>query len=89
SSLQLTRQLAWSPEKKGQVWTAIISQKIQNQSNFLQKQSFTEKAESIQELHEGLLEFDPTNREGHAARIYFQTLFGTKFTREENNEINA
>ena len=55
----------------------------------MQKQSFTEKAESIQELHEGLLEFDPTNREGHAARVYFQTLFGTKFTREENNEINA
>lgn len=27
SSLQLTRQLAWTEERKGQVWTAIIAQK--------------------------------------------------------------
>ena len=32
SSLQLTRQLAWTEERKGQVWTAIIAQKITNQS---------------------------------------------------------
>ncbi|RBS20933.1 CRISPR-associated endonuclease cas1 [Enterococcus faecalis] len=30
SSLQLTRQLAWTEERKGQVWTAIIAQKITN-----------------------------------------------------------
>lgn len=33
--------------------------------------------------------FDPTNREGHAARIYFNTLFGNDFNREQSNDINA
>ncbi|EEP3961779.1 type II CRISPR-associated endonuclease Cas1, partial [Listeria monocytogenes] len=32
---------------------------------------------------------DPTNREGHAARIYFNQLFGNDFTREQENDINS
>ena len=28
------------------------------------------------ELYHGLERFDPSNREGHSARIYFNTLFG-------------
>ena len=30
-----------------------------------------------------------SNREGHSARIYFNTLFGNDFTRESDNDINA
>gem|GEM_PF-1976224 len=32
---------------------------------------------------------DPTNREGHAAKVYFNALFGLDFTRTEENSINA
>ena len=32
---------------------------------------------------------DKTNREGHAAKIYFNTLFGKDFSRSDNNNINA
>ena len=32
--------------------------------------------------------FDPNNREGYA-RIYFNTLFGNDFSREQDNDINA
>ena len=36
------------------------------------------------------LEFaDVTNREGHAAKVYFNALFGMDFTRSEDNAINA
>lgn len=32
---------------------------------------------------------DGTNREGHAAKVYFNALFGMDFTRTEDNYINA
>lgn len=32
---------------------------------------------------------DETNREGHAAKVYFNALFGMDFTRTEDNFINA
>ena len=32
---------------------------------------------------------DKTNREGHSAKVYFNTLFTKKFVRNENDSINA
>jgi len=39
----------------------------------------------IQEIQLG----DVTNREGHAAKVYFNALFGMTFTRTEESSINA
>ncbi|ECL8005387.1 type II CRISPR-associated endonuclease Cas1 [Listeria innocua] len=89
SSLQLSKQLEWKFESKATVWTEIISQKILNQSTFLSMLNYDEKADSLIKLHETLEIFDPTNREGHAARIYFNQLFGNDFTREQENDINS
>ncbi|MBC1568262.1 type II CRISPR-associated endonuclease Cas1 [Listeria sp. FSL L7-1425] len=89
SSLQLSKQLGWDSELKSEVWTEIISQKILNQSTFLSMLNYDEKADSLIKLHETLEIFDPTNREGHAARIYFNQLFGNNFTREQENDINS
>ncbi|RKF93066.1 CRISPR-associated endonuclease Cas1 [Listeria monocytogenes CFSAN002350] len=69
SSLQLTKQLEWDAELKAAVWTEIISQKILNQSTYLSMLNYDEKASSLINLHETLAVFDPTNREGHTARI--------------------
>ena len=89
SSLQLTRQLAWTEERKGQVWTAIIAQKITNQSLHLAQRDYGQKAAALLAMRAELRLFDPANREGHAARSYFNTLFGNDFTREQENDINA
>lgn len=89
SSLQLSRQIEWLLEIKATVWTEIIYQKIANQSQFLLMNEFQEKSHGIANLLQGLEPFDPSNREGHAARIYFNTLFGNDFNREANNDINA
>lgn len=89
SSLQLSKQIAWDEEVKCEVWTSIIAQKILNQSYFLGECSFFEKSQSIMELYHGLEPFDPSNREGHSARIYFNTLFGNDFSREKDCDINA
>lgn len=89
SSLQLSRQVEWNLETQKFVWTEIISQKILNQQTFLREQNFSEKADAILRLHEKLELFDPTNREGHAARIFFNSLFGNDFSRNDENDINA
>ncbi|MTB64212.1 type II CRISPR-associated endonuclease Cas1 [Streptococcus sp. zg-86] len=89
SSLQLSKQIAWDEEVKAYVWTEIISQKILNQGYFLGVCGFYEKSESLMKLHRELELFDPTNREGHAARVYFNRLFGNDFSREIDNDLNA
>lgn len=89
SSLQLSKQVDWPEEKQGEVWTEIISQKILNQREHLLQCEHTEKSEALIKLHDKLSVLDPTNREGHAARIYFNSLFGNDFTREQESAINA
>lgn len=89
SSLQLSKQISWDEAIKADVWTTIIAQKIINQSLFLGASGFYEKSQSIMDLYHGLENYDPSNREGHAARIYFNTLFGHDFSREQDNNINA
>lgn len=88
SSLQLARQVAWQEEIKAEVWTEIIAQKILNQTLYLSEMGFFEKSQSVMEFYQGLETFDPSNREGHAARIYFNTLFGNDFSREQDNPVN-
>lgn len=89
SSLQLSKQITWNEQTKAEVWTTIISQKILNQRAYLIKIAEKEKADSLSRLHADLKLFDPSNREGHAARIYFNTLFGNKFARTQENDING
>lgn len=89
SSLQLSRQIDWEEAVKAEVWTHIISQKILNQSIYLSECGFIEKSQSVMNLYHSLELFDPSNREGHSARIYFNTLFGKDFNRELDNDINA
>ena len=89
SSLQLSRQIDWEETVTAEVWTHIISQKILNQSIYLSACGFIEKSQSIMNLYQSLELFDPSNREGHSARIYFNTLFGKDFNRELDNDINA
>lgn len=87
--VQLTRQISWLEDKKSDVWTDIIAQKIINQANHLSQLTFDDTASAIHVLLDALEPFDPSNREGHSARIYFNKLFGNDFTRDANNDINA
>lgn len=89
SSLQLSKQIAWNDDVKATVWTEIISQKLINQALYLGSCNFLEKSQAIIQMYQGLEINDPSNREGHAARTYFNTLFGNDFTRELDSDINA
>jgi len=89
SSLTISKQLMWEDEHKELLAYNILGQKIHNQSLFLAKEGFLEKSDAIERLLNEFELTDPSNREGHAARIFFNTLYGNSFSRDDANDINA
>lgn len=88
TSAKLRQQIAWDENIKGSVWTEIVSEKIRKQADllaYLGKQESEMLYQYIQEIQFR----DSTNREGHAAKVYFNSLFGMDFTRTLEIPINA
>ena len=88
TSAKVRKQIEWSADIKTAVWTEIVSEKIRKQAELLDEYGRPESAMLYDYIDE--LEFgDVTNREGHAAKVYFNALFGMDFTRTAENSINA
>lgn len=88
TSSKVRTQIKWSDEIKAAVWTEIVSEKIRKQAEHLEKLKLSE-AGMLREYVEELQFGDESNREGHAAKVYFNALFGNDFTRTADNSINA
>lgn len=86
---KLRLQLGWQDSTKGAVWAAIVAEKITQQARFLAEQRKQREALLLESYLPQIEYQDATNREGHAAKVYFNALFGTDFTRHENDPINA
>lgn len=89
SSKKLQMQLDWKDNIRSLVNTEIIYRKIANQMTLLQKLGFLERAGMVQGFLDGLELDDVTNREGHSAKVYFNTLFGNEFNRNLASNINS
>lgn len=88
TSAKIRKQIEWTKDDKAHIWTEIVSEKIKQQALLLQKYGKQEANMLFQYMQE--VEFgDVTNREGHAAKVYFNALFGKSFTRTEDNPVNA
>lgn len=88
TSMKIKKQISWSPYIKTAVWTEIVAEKIRQQSKHLQHWDLEEA--NLLEQYISEMDFgDKTNREGHAAKVYFNALFGKSFSRTEENSINA
>ena len=88
TSLKVRNQIAWTDDIKKHVWTEIVAEKIRKQALHLQHWKCEEADLLYQYINE--IEFgDVTNREGHAAKVYFNALFGMDFTRSAENVTNA
>ena len=81
-------QIAWKKEIKEQVWTRIIHEKIINQANIL-NQTRPDLAEKLIGYANSITTGDRTNREAHAAKVYFNAIFGNEFSRHKDSPINA
>ena len=90
---KLQNQIGWTQDQKDKMWQIVTYFKINNQQDVLSM--FEKNIEAIQLLadYKDHVELgDRTNREGHAAKVYFNELFGKQFTRvtqQEADVINA
>ena len=89
STAKIRTQIQWDTEIKATIWQEIISEKIRKQSGFLIEIGKKREA-NLLESYIGQVELlDASNREGHAAKVYFNALFGMDFTRGASTPINA
>lgn len=88
TSDKVRSQVGWDDNIKAEVWTEIIKEKIKNQANVLNRLNKPEYKMLNKYIYEVKLN-DESNREGHAAKVYFNSLFGMAFGRNEENYINS
>lgn len=88
TSNKVRKQLEWKTKTKESIWTEIVTEKIRKQKELLESLG-KEQSEQLSSYIQEMTWNDETNREGHAAKVYFNALFGLDFTRTEDNYINA
>ena len=86
---RVRHQAQWNKEIASSINTIILGKKIENQAKLLEKYGFSDRADILKSYLQEVEAGDCTNREGLAAKVYFNTLFGMGFIRDENNSINA
>ena len=84
----LRNQIDCGEVLKKQLWKQVVEAKIKNQASILD--SVGEDGNVLKSFYTNVRSGDIDNREGIAARIYFQHLFGDDFARNRNEQgINA
>lgn len=89
TSAKLRKQITWKDSVKDAVWAEIIAEKIRQQKAFLLSLNKSKEAELLNQYIGEIQPGDRTNREGHAAKVYFNALFGKDFSRTLDNPLNA
>lgn len=84
----LRNQIACGEVLKKQLWKQVVEAKIKNQASLLN--NVGEDGNVLKPFYSNVRSGDVDNREGIAARIYFQHLFGDSFIRNRDEPgINA
>ena len=90
SSRAIREQISWTKHAKEIMWQKIITNKILGQAAVLEATGHHKESEKLHGYIRQIEPGDITNREGHAAKVYFDALFGMDFVRtDEQNPINA
>ena len=85
---QLRLQLSQTLPAKKRLWRQVVEAKVANQTKCLELiEAVGEK--SLRALIPLIKPGDPQNIEGRAAALYFKSLFGTGFARDDENDINT
>lgn len=86
---QLQKQIDWKKTRKKKLWKRIVKNKIQSEIDVLELLEIKNAPLSLlKEYRDSIYNDDQTNREGASARLYFSSLFGSDFTRNDLNAIN-
>ena len=86
---KLQEQIQWDKEFCRFLWARIVAEKIHNQSIFLSDKGREKESAMLNsyilDIHPG----DITNREGHAAKVYFNAIFGNGFKRGNGMAVDS
>ncbi len=86
---KIKEQINFDNYNKDYLWKFIIQHKILNQAKNLFYMKLNQQYEMLIQYQNDVDNGDITNREGHSAKVYFNALFGTSFTRDDSqNDIN-
>ncbi len=85
---KICQQINWNKEVKVYLWMLIIKQKIFTELKFLLFLNNLDAANKLRVYINEVELGDSTNREGHAAKVYFNSLFGKDFVRGSDTNIN-
>lgn len=88
TALRYREQAGWTKENQAAVWAEIVKRKISGQIAVLPEERGNEKKLLGTYLSQ-VVPGDGTNREGHAAKVYFNGLFGMDFSRPSDTPVNA
>lgn len=89
SSARIKAQMQWSDGAKAAVWQRIVRDKIGKQARLLRKLDRPRECALLEGYVDQVQPLDATNREGHAAKVYFNALFGMEFTRSADCPVNS
>ena len=81
-------QIGWLDSDKAALWKSVVERKIQNQRKNLLHLAKDEAAEKLGNYEKEVQDGDASNREGHAAKVYFNALFGKDFSRGKDCDVN-
>lgn len=70
------------------LWKRIIQEKIKNQANNLMLTDDLKSCQMLLDYMNDVKDNDISNREGHSAKVYFNSLFGMGFSRRNKEDIN-
>ena len=88
TSKMIKEQIKWKTTDKDKIWSEIVKNKIMNQALLLKKTK-SDKYKLVLSYIDEVVDGDKTNREGHAAQVYFNALYGNSFVRNSDDQINA
>ena len=86
---KLREQIEWDAKFCQALWTRIIEEKIHNQALHLHEKGMTHEALMLESYIDELLPGDASNREGHAAKVYFNAVFGKDFRRGDGSATDS
>lgn len=89
TSKRYKEQFFWDDEIKSRIWKEIVKKKIEGQAEHLLDGGFEEQAALLRSYLGDVKDNDVTNREGHAAKVYFNCLLGMGNSRKGGGFLNG
>lgn len=89
TSKRYKEQIAWGSEIKAKVWREIVKRKIEGQAQHLFDIGFIAQADLLRSYLCVVQDNDASNREGHAAKVYFNCLLGIGNSRKTGGFFNG